>query len=136
MKRLLLVFILSLVLTLSFSCKKDDGPKMPEGTPTKFDIHTDQPITSLTVENKKFKKIIFPTQPIKVLKTYYDKAGNQIFLYSEKVNVAVGDRIEFRVPTKTTRKIFKVAIYENKFFEGFYEDNGNQVRVFVVPEKL
>lgn len=131
-----ILFYLSAIVLLSVGCKKDDGPKMPEGIPTKFDIHTDQPITSLTVENKKFKKIIFPTQPIKVLKTYYDKSGNQIFMYSEKINVAVGDRIEFRTPTKTNRKIFKVAIYENKFFDGFYEDNGNQVRVFVVPEKL
>lgn len=131
-----LIFVSVMILTLSFSCKKEDSKPIVEGTPTKFDIHTDQPITSLTVVDKRDNKVIFPTQSIKVIKNYYDQTGKQIFQYSEKINVKIGDRIEFRIPNKIERKVFKVAIYENKFFDGFYEDNGNQVKVFVVPEKL
>ncbi|MFE2861589.1 hypothetical protein [Sphingobacterium multivorum] len=126
-----------LILTLAFasSCKKSDD-KPIEKNLIQFDIHSDQPISSLTVIDKRDNKIIFPKTSIKVVKNYYDKSGNQIFQYSENIKVNTGDRIEFQIPAKTDRKIFKVAIYENKFFDGFYEENGNQVKVFVVPDKL
>lgn len=133
MKSLYLFILVSFVF---ISCKKSDVNPSVEKIATQFDIHTDQPITNLTVIDKRDNKIIFPKKSIKVIKNYYDQSGNQIFQYSEKIEVSIGDRIEFQIPTKTDRKIFKVAIYENKFFDGFYEENGNQVKVFVVPEKL
>lgn len=129
------LYLFILVPFLFLSCKKSED-KPVEKTSIQFDIHTDQPISSLTVIDKRDNKIIFPKASIKVVKNYYDKSGNQIFQYSEIIKVNIGDRIEFQIPTKNDRKIFKVAVYENKFFDGFYEENGNQVKVFVVPDKL
>lgn len=131
-----LISLLIVILGFASSCKKNENSRGENGTPTKFEIHTDQPFSNLTVTNKNGNKVIFETNSASSKKTYYDQSGNQIFQYSETINVSVGDRIEFSIPKKNDRKILKIAVYDNKFFQGMQEYNDRQLVIFNVPEKL
>jgi len=131
-----LLFALTLLIITTSSCKKNENPIGDNGTPTKFDIHTDKPLSNLIVTNKNGNKVIFEANTSSVKNTYYDQSGNQIFQYSETMNVSIGDRIEFSIPKKVDRKILKIGIYENKFFQGMQEYNDRQLVIFNVPEKL
>ncbi|GAA0883246.1 hypothetical protein GCM10009120_18430 [Sphingobacterium siyangense subsp. cladoniae] len=132
MKSLYLFILLPFVF---ISCKEVEDPA-PFVNLIEFKISTDVPIENLTmIEKLSSDKIIFPKKAIELKRSYTGDNGNNIYEYSETINISENATVELIIPKNIKRKLFTVRLYDKVNIDYFFDEDGLTKKRFSVPEK-
>lgn len=129
------LYLFILVPFVFISCKEVEDPP-PFVNLIEFKISTDVPIENLTmIEKLSSDKIIFPKKAIELKRSYTGDNGNNIYEYSETINISENATVELIIPKNSKRKLFTVRLYDKVNIDYFFDEDGLTKKRFSVPEK-